>query len=702
MHFERPTATGFARSLTSSWHIRADARTLLGIMMVLIFLALIFRNTGLYPNVFLDEWIFSRAARHADFSEASIPIYLYYLIFRLTSYCGDGFAACAQLLNALFFVAALPFIFLTARRVTSEKIAVLIATVAAVGPINTYTAYFMPEALYFFCFWGFTWFLLGFRGLAPVPFGLQAGALFGAMMLVKVHTIFVLPAVIVVICHSSAKLARRFAVRRAAATIACFVVAVMVTRLLLGYVLAGKNGLDVLGHSYGAHATSTTGNTDYSRLALQTIWILKNHLLGLCLMFGVPLAILLCRPQRDVLHPEMERSENCLHAYALSLLGSLLLVTAAFTASVVAAHPFERAENMYARYYSFAFPLLFMLAAAQITGKSVVTGTRWRIVAAILVACLAMLAWASLGSTTNVNAVSAPELWGYTVKRSVFALLGGFGLLTLIVWSFSRHWGGLVFTFAYLPIGTLIVGVMVNLEIRYDNYLNVFDRAGLFVYQNLAAKERSRVAIVSADPYGYGTSRTLFHIDQPATRVIKLPDGARLEAAQVPADTQWLLMIGDHGVPSGFEHRQQMNGFSLIKVPGMISIDFSKEPMPAVIARMSGLAAPSSLGMWSTGNLVKLDFTASLPARFELRLRARAHGASIGMPFVIRIGDQAHEFRLPSGNGSISLEFRNERAANTVSIEVPAPALSAAAGNARGVRLFGMQIAEMQIHPKTE
>ena len=702
MQPEPLTGTRVTRAFESLLHLRADARTLLAVMMVLIFLALNFRNAGLYPNVFLDEWIFSHSARHADFSEASIPIYLYYLVFRLTSYCGDGFAACSQLLNALFFVAALPFIFLTARRVTSDKIAVLIATVAALGPINTYTAYFWPEAIHFFCFWGFTWFLLGFRGLAPARFGFLAGALFGAMMLIKVHTIFALPAVLAVIVHASVWVAPRFAARRAVTTIACFVIALMATRLLLGFLLAGKNGLDVLGHSYGGHATSTAGNTGYSHLALQTIWILRNHLLGLCLMFGVPLAILLCRPQRDVLHPEVERSLNCLQAYTLPLLGGLLLVTAAFTASVVAAHPFERPENMYARYYSFAFPLLFMVAAGQITGKSNVAGARWRLFTALLIASLAILAWASLASTTRVNVVSAPELWGFISNRSTYALLGGFGLVTLLLWGVSMRWGGRVFTFAYLPLSTLIVSSMVNREIRYDNYLNVFDRAGVFVHQNLAAKERSRVAIVSADPYGYGTSRTLFHIDQPATRVIKLADGARLDAAQVPADTQWILMIGDHGVPSGFDHRQQMNGFSLIKVPGTISIDFSKEPMPAVIARMSGLAAPSSLGMWSSGNLVKLDFTASLPARFELRLRARAYGASIGMPFVIRIGDQAREFRLPSGNGSILLEFRNERAANTVSIEVPAPALPAGAGNAGGVRLFGMQIAEMHIHPKAE
>lgn len=702
MHIERLAGSGVTRRLVSPLRIRADARTLLAVMMLLIFLILIFRNAGLYPNVFLDEWIFSRAARHADFSEASIPIYLYYLIFRMTSYCGDGFAACARLLNALFFVAALPFIFLTARRVTSERIATLIATVAAIGPINTYTAYFMPEAIHFFCFWAYTWYLLGFRGLAPSRFGFLAGALFGAMMLIKVHTIFMLPAVIVVIVQSSIELEARFATRRAATNIVCFVIAAMATRLLLGYLLAGNSGLDVLGHSYGGHATATAGNTDYSRLALQTIWSLKNHLLGLSLMFGVPVAILLCWPQRDALRPEVASSLSCLHAYTLPLLGCLLFVTAAFTASVVAAHPFERLENMYARYYSFAFPLLFMVAAAQITGKSVATCNGWRIAVLVLIAGLAIYAWLSIASLTRANAVSAPELWGFTANRSVFGFLGAFGLVTLLTWGVSRRWGAIVFSFAYLPLSTVIAGAMVNLELRYDNYLNVFDRAGVFVRQNLAVKERSRVAIVSADPYGYGTSRTLFHIDQAEARVIKLPESVRLEAAQVPAGTQWLLMIGDHGVPTGFEHRLQMNGFSLIKAPGAMLIDFSLEPMPAVIARMSGLAAPSSLGMWSTGNLVRLDFAAPLPARFELRLKGRAHGASIGMPLVIRVGDQAREFRLRPAVGSISLEFRNSHATNAVSIEIPSPALPAESGNAGGGRRFGVQIVEIDIRPMKE
>ena len=99
------------------------------------------------------------------------------------------------MLNALFFVAGAPLIYSVARKVASKPIAVLVALLSLVGPINTYTAYFMPESMYFFVFWILTWFALSDGQRRPGRYGAVLGLLLAVLMLIKVNAIFLVPGV---------------------------------------------------------------------------------------------------------------------------------------------------------------------------------------------------------------------------------------------------------------------------------------------------------------------------------------------------------------------------------------------------------------------------------------------------------------------------------------------------------------------------
>ena len=69
---------------------------------IAIFVALLFRNSGLYPVV-ADEAIYSKASRLQPLADSGVPEYIYLAIYRLTNICGDGFLDCARILNAIFF-----------------------------------------------------------------------------------------------------------------------------------------------------------------------------------------------------------------------------------------------------------------------------------------------------------------------------------------------------------------------------------------------------------------------------------------------------------------------------------------------------------------------------------------------------------------------------------------------------------------------
>src|SRR5690606_14161442 len=117
------------------------------------------------------------------------------LLFKGTSSCGVAFLECARLINALLLVGAMPVIYLVARPYAGRGLSFVVTWLSVLGPFNVYTAYFMPETLYFLGFWVFAWYVLvvGER-LKPWAFGGGSGAILGLMMAVKFHAVFLLAA----------------------------------------------------------------------------------------------------------------------------------------------------------------------------------------------------------------------------------------------------------------------------------------------------------------------------------------------------------------------------------------------------------------------------------------------------------------------------------------------------------------------------
>lgn len=118
------------------------------------------RNSGIVPFVFSDEYSYSMYTRLAPIAEAIVPDYLYFFVFGVSKECGDGFMDCVRGMNVAIFVASAPFIYMTCRRVAGVVFSCWVTGLAILGPLNSYTAYFMPEATYFFAFWSITWFAL--------------------------------------------------------------------------------------------------------------------------------------------------------------------------------------------------------------------------------------------------------------------------------------------------------------------------------------------------------------------------------------------------------------------------------------------------------------------------------------------------------------------------------------------------------------
>ncbi len=679
---------------------RSDA--VLGCGMLAVFLFLLFRNTGLHPVVFADEWGYSLHSRLTSLAAAPKPSYIYLWVMRSTKSCGSGFLECARIINSIFFIAATPFIYLTARWVTTKPIAAFIALLSIAAPINSYTAYFMPEAIYFFAFWVLTWFAIKFRRWQPAYYAAGIGMGVAAMTMIKVNAVFLLPGMAAYLIYAIFRTRRQSWARVSAGAIIVLIGSFFLVRLGWGYLFAGNAGFNILGTKYASLANSSLTPIALLRLGEQALGSLRGHLMGLSLLFGVPLACMLTMGFARG-ESELDDNQNAISAYTVLLLIPLLIGVAYFTASVVGSGPYESLTRLHMRYYDFLFPLFFIIAAGQLSGSAAQKPGYARVIAVLLVVALSIYSLKYLLTLYTPGFVDAPELQGFTVHRLAFYFLALLGLVSVVVWAFRQRVGAQLFVFVFMPLSVLTSSYFVHHELRAYRAPGIYDTAGMAVHSFLDKEDRSRVLVASSSLGDL--DRLLFYIDDPKADLLLLPEGASLNQSVVPADKEWLLLVGDYPV-AGMKLVMSGDGYSLWRVQRKVDgssgnsdevIDFSREQWQGIVWRVSGLSQPAAFGRWSVGPEVKIEMVSPLPRRFTVRLKAFAFGPNAERAFILRIGSQAQTFRVSSAPSDVSLDYQSDGSERTITIQVPAPTSPKQLGLSTDDRLLGIGLMQMTI-----
>lgn len=674
----------------------------LGCGMLAAFLFLLFRNTGLHPVVFADEWGYSLHSRLTSLAAAPKPSYIYLWVMRSTKPCGSGFLECARILNSIFFVVAAPFIYLTARRVTTKPLAAFIALLSIAAPINSYTAYFMPEAMYFFAFWVLTWFAIKFRRFQPACYAAAIGLGVAAMTMIKVNALFLLPGMAAFLIYAIFRTRRQSWIRESGIAVACLIASFLLVRLGWGFLFAGKAGFNILGTKYASLANSSLTPIVLLRLGEQALGSFRGHLMGLSLLFGIPLASMITTGFGRG-ESELDDNQNAISAYTVLLLIPLLIGVAYFTASVVGSGPYESLTRLHMRYYDFLFPLFFIIVAGQLSGAAAQKPRYARVIAVLLVVALSIYSLRYLLTLYTPGFVDAPELQGFTAHRLAFYFLALLGLVSLVVWAFRQRVGAQLFVFVFMPLSVLTSSYCVHHELRAFRTPGVYDTAGMTVHSFLDKEDRAKVLVASASLGDL--ARLLFYIDDPKADLLVLPQGTTLNRSAVPADKEWVLLVGDYSV-AGMKLVMAGDGYSLWRVQRKVAggsgnsdevIDFSREHWQGMVWRVSGLSQPAAFGRWSVGPEVKIEMVSPLPRRFTVRLKAFAFGPNAERPFILRIGSEAQTFRVSSAPGDVSLACQSDGSERTITLQVPAPSSPKQLGLSTDDRLLGIGLMQMTI-----
>ena len=538
------------------------------IIATVIFGALTLRNLEMYPTVMADEYAYSKFSRLLPLADAIAPSYLYLAIYRATSICGDGFYDCAKIFNALFFVASAPFIYLTARRTCTRNSASIVALLALLGPINSYTAYYIPEALYFFSFWFLTWFILRLDHSSSSKSWCFGGLLLGLSALVKPHALFFLPAIAIYILYVSRKKEGKW-VLQAFKNASSFIVFSFLSKLLIGYFFAGRAGVTLFGPFYESVASSTPSDFQhYLKVLALFTESLKGHTLAICLMFGAPITIAINTSLNSIFSKTEIQSEQKISFYSLAVLVSLILVAALYTATTVAnaGAALESIARLHMRYYNFAFPLLLVIAASQLPLESVTSMYRLKAIIAFPIGIAILYAVYTRMTPYWPNFIDSPELRGFTRIKYAFYVFGGLSFFALASWVYSARFSARIFIYLFMPLAVAYSTTNINKDLRVRQKPDVFDEAGIFTKHYLSSEDLSKLVIVGSE--SIGLFRSLFYLDNPQSSQETIPKGSSYNLSKLPAGKEWILVIGDHSLSEKPFFQLPMDGFTLVRVTG--------------------------------------------------------------------------------------------------------------------------------------
>ncbi|MEH3086481.1 MAG: glycosyltransferase family 39 protein [Xylophilus ampelinus] len=527
------------------------------------------RYAGQNLHVWGDEITYSIESRHLDYANSTYPNYIYLQLFHLTHAAKTGFLEAARSVNAGLLTITIAFIYGVARRFASKNWACLVASASALSPISTYSAYFMPDIMYFCGVAGFAWFYLTqFDDKLKLKL-FVLGVITGGLALVKPHAIFILIAFIaqqtwlLFLNHES-----RSAKERILGLTSC-VSAFIAIRFGIGFLFAGTPSLNLI----GAYSDYTNANWDLSKFkhaAILCLTLIKGHSIALVLLAGPGLIALITTAQ---LNWSQHRKVIELNSLIIAFFAVMFPLSILFSVRIADGAPFVDTMRLHMRYYNLFFPLLLisLLPLIDQTTKLTKLGRTFSFALGLI---SQSAAWNSLRKFAPL-AVDSPELRGITANQT--SMIIGSLLVTAAIWTFI--WSpriaaraSLIFVAPFIAINGLY---WVNKDLTHRHIDLIGDIAGKITKIHLGdrAKNIGFFGDVVAIYQG------IFYVGDPGSFTYRLPDGEGVPDELVvgkpmpgyllppgklmPPNTEWAVIFGARPIPPRYQLVLQGEGWSL-------------------------------------------------------------------------------------------------------------------------------------------
>jgi phosphoglycerol transferase len=619
------------------------------------------RIVGVQVSVLADEYLYLLDAHYNGLAEAKYPNYLFQLIYSGTKVCGAEFYACARSINAFFVIFGAVFIYLLAKHIGRSKwLGALAALAAILGSYGTYTAYFMPEAIFNGLIMVFFWALFRF-GTSDSLWVLGAiGSLLGVASLAKPHGLFVVPAIVVFVVLLTRATKDKWLIQSTIRS-TVFITAVVGTKSLLGFLLAGEKALRLFG-MYGTLETATQTATETIAAAngegtsvFFTAWgqvLMITMILGLSLPVAVHGLILSFK--RD---PEVFQAIRFRSAMGLSLL-SLMPAIAIF----------EAWQNlgpwMHTRYYTYLIPLalIVLIEAYANHGDRIWAWAKYGVVAVFLGLSAINLVTAAIPYASNW--IDAPDFRMHMDNLVLSSISIFITMVLAILWIWKTRAAMVIALVVALGLSVMSGSHNTNFLRTTFGYESPYEHLARLLSGYIPQAELDRAVIIGQLEM---IQRTVFSAGSGGIEIRHPVDV--ISKSEIDPSKAWLIAIGDQVVDGFGEPTVSNPGYKLYSLDPSNSL----QPRNETIEDFSNPCSNLSDSDWSCGAETSISLSSPLPRNASLDLVFEVSDWAAGQELEFILGDATIVGSFEEGISGVFAKLPNTTSSESLTIRLKSP-----------------------------
>lgn len=396
------------------------------------------------PTVMQDEYIYLSQAILRPLGENDFGNFLFSFIYSVVIFLGEEFYIGVKIINACFLFLFGLFIFLTSRLFLQNGPSLVLALSSILSATSLYASVFMPEIMYFSLASGSLYFMtLAFQDSKSRQLAWAAlSVIFLAFAsLTKPHALIL--AVGYVLFVSLLLMLGRVRAKSGVGLISIFLLGFPALKLGLGFLLAGKSGLTMLGKNYeqslydflsrfslgSGESLSAAGGAvaignEVGLSSFILLFLMQLAPLAFGLLFatlGLPLLLL--------------RTGRKLSDYqwlVLIVSGTYIVAISAFGALVTSIGD-DHSNRVLLRYLEFLVPFLLLAVLMEVAGKKTSSNVRFGLLFTAFSG--ASIYWVvSLSAKQHQLSDSAILLGGFRLEILPWLVIAGWiGVLILVI-----------------------------------------------------------------------------------------------------------------------------------------------------------------------------------------------------------------------------------------------------------------------------
>ncbi len=539
--------------------------TLVILIFFLIFSVQIFfqRQQGLNVFVLGDEVEYSALVRKSGIEGFIIPSFAYSRFYKIINLCGDDYYDCSRLLNLLFFASGVTCVYLIAKRYVGPVQSLVVAFLTFYSPQNWYSAFFMPESMYFGLFWFLVLLLVSFAKSTSFKYLLFSSIVLALLLLVKIHALIIIPPLLYFVgsAYFRQMSSKRQLIKKMLFFVALIISSYLILRMLTidTYTVTNTGAAGI----YNVIPSLFLSRIQQQGLILLSSFflVLSNHVFTLVSIFGLPVLYLIytfwthlsfyigVKSQYVVTNKEEERQS---FLFLISLFTfSLILVVSLFTVIVSHTDPSQALGRLHFRYYSFIFPSFYIVAMIMLNNLNSNELFSKRAKNSYLFILFsfapAFFLWYSMNKIV-IGGIDSPELRGFTAVREHLHYFLILQTLSIFLFSFIwlRKWALQIYFVFYLPFSiyfsnSVVTGDFVNLGKETNELQTIAKEARLILLQQ--NKTDSHITLVGNDllTLFYVT----FYLDVYNVSYLVVGKGATLSGESIDSRSQFVFDLGD-------------------------------------------------------------------------------------------------------------------------------------------------------------